>query len=163
MIIGPRAALWSLAFFAAVFALFLTAAQAEAPIVRAGASFSCTPMAVWDGDGPIWCAEGPRVRLSGIAAREIDGLCKEGHPCPASSGLQARDQLVTLLGGPRGSLPTGHVRVHAAKMTCQSDGGAKGNRTAAWCKTANGLDLNCAMVASGRAVRWDRYWRGHRC
>ena len=46
-----------------------------ASIVPAGQSFNCTPTAVWDGDGPIWCAEGPHIRLSGIAAREMDGSC----------------------------------------------------------------------------------------
>ena len=46
--------------------------------VPAGQSFTCTPTAVWDGDGPIWCAEGPKVRLAGISAREIDGTCTAG-------------------------------------------------------------------------------------
>lgn len=73
-------------------------------IVARGAAFTCTPVAVWDGDGPIWCAEGPRIRLSGIAAREIDGSCSSGHPCPTSSGTAARDHLVGLLGGSRGRL-----------------------------------------------------------
>lgn len=134
-----------------------------AEIIAAGAAFICTPTAVWDGDGPIWCAEGPRIRLSGIAAREIDEACKPGHPCPSASGAAARDHLVGLLGGARGTLPTGHVRVVARPMTCLSDGSAGGSRTAAWCRTSSGIDLNCAMVASGRAMRWDRYWRGHRC
>lgn len=132
-------------------------------IVAAGSAFVCTPTAVWDGDGPIWCAEGPRIRLSGIAAREIDGSCQPGHPCPSASGVEARDQLVRLLGGSRGRLATGHVRVVAAPMNCRSDGSAKGSRTAAWCRTSSGVDLNCAMVASGRAVRWQRYWGRHRC
>ena len=44
-----------------------------ASIVAAGASFACTPTRVWDGDGPVWYAEGPHVRLAGIAAREMDG------------------------------------------------------------------------------------------
>lgn len=135
----------------------------SASIIAAGASFTCTPTAVWDGDGPIWCAEGPRIRLSGIAAREIDDVCKPGHPCPTATGIEARDQLVRLLGGPRGTLTTGHIQVRAPAMSCRSDGGAKGSRTAAWCTTSSGVELNCAMVASGRAVRWDRYWRGHRC
>lgn len=26
----------------------------SAPIVASGETFSCTPTAVWDGDGPIW-------------------------------------------------------------------------------------------------------------
>jgi endonuclease YncB( thermonuclease family) len=42
-----------------------------AKIIAAGATFACTPIAVWDGDGPVWCAEGPRIRLHGIAAREV--------------------------------------------------------------------------------------------
>ncbi len=58
--------------------------------ISAGQTFNCTPVAVWDGDGPIWCAEGPKIRLAGIAAREIDGICKSGHPCPSASGLAAR-------------------------------------------------------------------------
>jgi endonuclease YncB( thermonuclease family) len=52
--------------------LFLLAAIS---IVPAGQTFQCTPTRVWDGDGPIWCGEGPRIRLSGIAAREMDGSC----------------------------------------------------------------------------------------
>jgi endonuclease YncB( thermonuclease family) len=51
--------------------LFLTAS-----IMPAGQTFECTPIRVWDGDGPVWCAEGSRIRLSGIAAREIDGTCR---------------------------------------------------------------------------------------
>ena len=132
-------------------------------IVAAGSSFICTPSAVWDGDGPIWCVEGPKIRLAGVAAREIDGSCRPGHPCPSSSGLAARDELVRILGGPRGYTSTGHVRVVASPLTCYSDGSAGGSRTAAWCRTLSGIDLNCAMVASRRATRWERYWRGHKC
>lgn len=136
---------------------------ALAQVIAAGLSFACTPTAVRDGDGPIWCAEGPKIRLAGIAAREMDGACRPGHPCPTSSGVAARDRLVGLLGGARGSLPTGHVRVVSGPMRCLSDGSAKGGRTAAWCITSSGVDLSCAMVRSGHAVRWDRFWRGHRC
>lgn len=132
-------------------------------VIAAGQSFSCTPTAVWDGDGPIWCAEGPKIRLSGIAARETDGICKPNHPCPSASGKTPRDKLVQFLGGPRGTLPTGHVQVKAPAMRCLSDGSAGGSRTAAWCVTGSGLDLNCAMVRSGVALRWSRYWGSHRC
>jgi len=134
-----------------------------AQVIAAGLTFTCTPTAVYDGDGPIWCAEGPKVRLAGIAAREMDGSCNSGQPCPSASAKAARDHLVGLFGGPRGTLSTGHVRVEARPMTCRSDGGARGDRTAAWCDMANGTDLNCAMVRSGTTLRWDRYWRGHRC
>lgn len=134
-----------------------------ARIVAAGSSFACTPIAVWDGDGPIWCAEGPKIRLAGIAAREIDESCKTGHPCPTTSGVAARDRLAGLLGGSRGILGTGHVSVRARALRCVSEGSARGDRTAAWCTTAGGVDLNCAMVSSGAALRWPRYWRNHRC
>jgi endonuclease YncB( thermonuclease family) len=136
---------------------------ALATIVAAGTTFTCTPTAVWDGDGPVWCAEGPRVRLAGSAAREIDNTCRPGHPCPDVSGEAARDELVRLLGGPRGRLAHGHIRVTARSMKCVSGGSAGGSRTAAWCVTASGMDLNCAMILSGAAVRWLRYWHGHRC
>ena len=137
--------------------------MATAQVIAAGASFTCTPTAVWDGDGPIWCAEGPKIRLAGIAAREINGECKPSHPCPSASGTDARDALVSQLGGAKGRLATGHVVVRAGPMRCRSDGIAGGSRTAAWCLTASGVDVNCAMLRSGAAVRWDRFWRGHRC
>lgn len=118
--------------------------------VVAGATFSCTPIAVWDGDGPIWCAEGPKVRLGGIAAREMDGTCRKGHPCPLASATAARDALVRLLGGPRGRLRTGHIAVRASTMTYLSHGSARGARTAALCSLPGVGDLSCAMVHSDR-------------
>jgi endonuclease YncB( thermonuclease family) len=132
-------------------------------VVVAGASFTCTPIAVWDGDGPIWCAEGPKVRLAGIAAREMDGSCSVNQPCPSASAIAARDVLVNFLGGAKGTMQTGHVKVAAAPMRCRSDGSAGGSRTAAWCTLANGRNLNCEMVRSQTALRWARYWRGHQC
>lgn len=134
------------------------------PIVLAAATlFTCTPTAVWDGDGPIWCAEGPRVRVSGIAAREMDGTCQTNHPCPQASAIAARDALVSLLGGSRGVMRTGHVFVSGQPMRCLSTGPAGGNRTGAWCTLADGRDLSCAMVATGTVVRWELYWQNHRC
>lgn len=139
------------------------AAPAAAQIVPAGNTFQCTPTTVWDGDGPIWCAEGPKVRIAGVAAREIDGTCRPNQPCPAVAALDARDRLVRLLGGPRGTTPDGHVKVRSATMSCFSDGSAGGSRTAAWCRSPVFGDLSCAVVRSGGAIRWPRYWREHRC
>lgn len=129
---------------------------AIAAIVTSGTSFVCTPTHVWDGDGPIWCAEGPKIRLAGIAAREIDGVCNPGHPCPTTSGPAARDALVRLIGRPIGRAQSGHVRVKGATLRCLSEGSGKGLRTAAWCSGPQG-DLSCAMVKGGFALRWDRY------
>ena len=134
-----------------------------ATVVPAGQSFDCTPTAVWDGDGPIWCAEGPHIRLSGIAAREMDGTCSLGHPCPSADPIVARDHLADLVGTPRGFLRSGHVQVSGPTMRCRSAGGAGANRTAAFCVSPKSGDLSCAMVRDGYAARWDRYWKGHRC
>lgn len=136
---------------------------AKTPVVPAGQRFQCTPTLVWDGDGPVFCAEGPKLRIAGVAAREIDGSCRTNQPCPPVSGTVARDRLVRILGGARGITADGHVVVRAATMTCMSDGSAGGARTAAWCTSPAFGDLSCAVVASGGAVRWPRYWRDHRC
>jgi endonuclease YncB( thermonuclease family) len=135
----------------------------QVAVVPAGQSFECTPTRVWDGDGPIWCTEGPRIRLSGIAAREIDGTCRQNQPCPEADAEEARDALVRLVGRPTGRANEGHVLVEGPTMRCISDGGGGGSRTAAWCVSPIGGDLNCAMVKSGYALRWDRYWRNHVC
>lgn len=136
------------------------------PVILAASLFLCTPVAVYDGDGPVWCAEGPRIRISGIAAREMDGTCRANQPCPDASAIEARDALVALLGGARGIIRHGdsiHIRVTAPTMRCISTGPAVGHRTGAWCTLADGRDLSCAMVAGGTVLRWARYWRGHRC
>ncbi len=165
------------AALAALLALVLAGCDAAAPSAQAaaaprgpesampatGASFACTPVKVWDGDGPIHCAEGPRVRLAGIAAREMDGSCKPGHPCPGASAEAARDTLAGLLGRRTGASSTGHVEVEGPALACTSEGSAGGKRTAAWCVSPVHGDLSCAMVASGTAERWDRYWGRHSC
>lgn len=139
------------------------AKEAGSQVVPQGQTFICTPIAVWDGDGPIWCAEGPKIRVAGIAAREMDGSCSPGHPCPEVSGIDARDRLVGLLGGHKGKLSTGHIKVASPPLRCVSDGSAKGSRTAAWCTSPVFGDLSCAVVKAGGALQWDRYWQGHRC
>ncbi len=141
-----------------MFALLLAAA-----VIPSGQSFQCTPVRVWDGDGPIWCAEGPHVRLSGIAARELDGSCSVGHPCPDADPVAARNALVRLIGKPTGQSREGHVLVSGPAMMCRSDGGAGGNRTAAFCVSPQSGDVSCNMVTGGWAAIWPKYWRRHKC
>lgn len=123
-----------------------------------GRPFACTPVRVWDGDGPIWCAEGPRIRLAGIAAREMDETCLPGHPCPEASAAQAKATLVRLIGRQVGQSEEGHALVLGPTLFCQSNGGAGGVRTAAWCSSPSLGDLSCAMLAAKMVARWDRYW-----
>ena len=134
-----------------------------AAIVPAGQSFACTPIRVWDGDGPIWCAEGPHVRLSGIAAREMDGTCNAGQPCPPVDPITSRDALASLVGAVRGQSREGHVLVSGPALSCLSIGGAGGSRTAAWSVAPTCGDLSCVMVQNGWALKWERYWCGHFC
>lgn len=131
--------------------------------IPAGQSFVCTPTRVWDGDGPIWCDEGPHVRLAGVAAKEMDGTCRSNQPCPKASAEQARDKLVSLIGKHIGWSSQGHALVKGPSMICRSDGSAGGNRTAAWCKSPISGDVNCAIIRSGVAMKWDKYWSNHRC
>ena len=135
----------------------------SAAIVPAGSDFTCTPVAVWDGDGPVWCAEGPHIRLAGIAAREMDGSCRSNQPCPDASAIVARDGLVSLLGRPIGRRPEGHILIEGPSLKCTSEGGAGGNRTAAWCISPVVGDVSCVMVERGWALIWPKFWRGHRC
>lgn len=141
-----------------IISLLLTAA-----IVLSGQSFACTPVHVWDGDGPIWCAEGPRIRLSGIAARELDGTCKPGHPCPVADPVQSRDALVKFVGRRTGVAREGHIIVKGPAMACRSVGSAGGDRTGAFCVSPLSGDLSCRMVASNWADKWPKYWRRHKC
>ena len=138
-------------------------AFASVPIVPSGQYFMCTPTHVWDGDGPIWCQEGPRVRLAGVAAREMDGTCFRNQPCPRASAEAARDALVALVGSPTGVSRHGHILVVGPTMRCRSNGSAGGNRTAAWCVSPKSGDVNCAIISGGSALKWDRYWKQHRC
>ena len=134
-----------------------------AAVVSAGQTFTCTPTHVWDGDGPVWCAEGPHLRIGGIAAREMDGTCRSNQPCPRATANDARDALVRLFGGPHGTISTGHVVVAGPRLICHSEGSAGGSRTAAWCRLPSGADLSCAMIKTGTVLRWDRYWKGPDC
>ncbi|MGF7150097.1 endonuclease YncB(thermonuclease family) [Sphingomonas zeicaulis] len=118
-------------------------------------SFVCNAVSVWDGDGPITCADGTKIRLAGIATREIDNRCRRGQPCPRPSGAAARDHLVSLLGGARGRTRHGAIRIGPVPLRCAPVGTSYG-RTVAWCRRGT-LDLSCAMVRGGYALRWPRY------
>lgn len=134
-----------------------------ATVIASGQSFTCTPTQVWDGDGPVWCAEGPHLRLAGIAAREMDGTCRANQPCPDASATEARDALVNLLGGARGTRASGHIVVAGPRLACRSEGSAGGSRTAAWCRLPSGQDLSCAMIRTRTVLAWRRYWKGRPC
>jgi endonuclease YncB( thermonuclease family) len=120
----------------------------DAPRVdlAAGKQFPCTVQSVYDGDGPINCAEvdaeGKQVslRLRGIEAREPDNSCQT-EVCPPLSGEQAKAAL---------------TRLAVGRLQCLSYGPSY-NRVDAFCRNASGQDLSCEMLRSGTAVRWAQY------
>ena len=109
------------------------------------ASFSCLAAKVHDGD-TLRCADGTRVRLHAVAAREIDETCSEGHPCPVASAEAARLELVKLA----------ENRILDCRRT-----GRSYNRVTAICDNDDGVEINCAMVRSGATVIWDRFHQQH--
>lgn len=141
----------------------ITEMDSAVSVIPSGERFDCTPHLVWDGDGPIWCEEGPRVRLNGINAREIDETCDDDAPCPNFGGVEARDALAVILGEITGRTGDGHVVVEGPTLSCLSTGGALGERTGAWCEHPDVGDLACLLIEEGIASQWDRYWRDHEC
>ena len=91
----------------------------------------------------------------------LSRMLREGGPDAPPD--EARDALVQILDGARGTSSTGHVLVRGPKLTCRSEGSADGNRTAAWCRLPSGADLSCAMIRTRTVLRWDRYWKGPAC
>lgn len=106
-------------------------------------SFSCRVSGVHDGD-TLRCADGTRVRLHAVAARESDETCSKGHPCPTASGAAARLELVKL--------------AENQILVCRRTGRSY-DRVTAICANESGVEINCAMVRSGTALIWDRYHR----
>lgn len=123
------------------------------PATPTGNMFTCTAKKVHDGDGPIWCSERGadgkpiKIRLQAIAAREIDETCSPGHPCPNASGAAAQQALEKLALG--------------QSLRCEATGTSY-SRVTAWCWREDGVELNCAMVESGTALRWAKYDRQRR-
>lgn len=74
-----------------------------APVVAAPpsrASLNCDVAYVNDGD-TLRCRDGARIRLHATAARERDGTCSPGHPCPAASAEAATRELRAMVSGGR--------------------------------------------------------------
>jgi hypothetical protein len=98
-----------------------------------------------------------------VERRIIDGGCNEGHPCPSTSGIAARNALAGLFGGARGTGQHGHLLVRGPALHCVSTGSAGRERVGAWCSSSATGDVSCRMVNGGYALRWNQYWRRRRC
>lgn len=106
-------------------------------------SLTCPVAYITDGD-TLRCRDGTRIRLHAVAARESDGSCSPGHPCPSASASAATAELRRLAAG--------------KTISCEPTGQSY-NRITAICWTPSGEEINCAMVRSGVALVWDRFNR----
>lgn len=115
--------------------------QPQSIAANTSEEFSCEVSAVHDGD-TLYCSDGRRIRLHAIAARELDENCGVGHPCPSVSGAAAKAALVELADG--------------QTLKCRATGTSY-ERIAAICRNEADIEVNCAMVERGVALRWDKF------
>lgn len=115
-------------------------------------TFHCTVTRVHDGDGPLWCANGIKIRVAGIQAPDFEGAepcrrARSGYDC---SGVRAaRSQKIV-------------ERLTLRKtLVCQPVDRSYA-RVVARCTLPDGRSLSCAILAAGAATRWDSYWRRYR-
>ena len=106
---------------------------------------SCTVQSITDGD-TFRCSNGTRIRLSSIDTPEMPGSCRPGRTCAPGDPYAAKAALQRLIGG---------RTVQCEKVGMSYD------RVAAWC-SVNGMDLSCAMVRSGHAIRLPQHDRQRR-
>lgn len=134
---------WPPASASGSIALRSTPADDRDKSAPASASLRCTVAYINDGD-TLRCGDGTRIRLHAVAARESDGRCSPGHPCPSASAAAATAQLERLAAG--------------RTLACRPIGRSY-DRISAICWTPEGEEINCAMVRSGTALIWDRFNR----
>jgi len=130
----------AMAVFAAVFLWSNDAATSDA-LLDTTTGFECQVEKITDGD-TLRCADGTRIRLHAIAARESNETCSPGHPCPSASAASATAKLSDL--------------AYGQTLRCERIGSSY-DRVTAICRNENNIEINCAMVQSGTALIWPRY------
>ena len=100
-----------------------------------GVTFSCTVTRITDGD-TLRCSDGTRVRIAGIDAPEISG-CGEGRQCVQGDAEASKRSLAGLAAG--------------RTLSCRRVGTSY-KRAVAFC-SEGGVDLSCAQVRAGQAVK----------
>lgn len=125
------------------------------PIADLPPPFVCQVVRVHDGDGPLWCRSGERVRIAGIQAPDYASAspCRRpaarraAYSCDSAAAARSR-RIVERL-------------VLRQRISCQPvDRSYK--RIVASCTLPDGRSLSCAAIAAGAAVRWESYWRRYK-
>lgn len=121
-------------------------------IVASAELFSCEVVRVHDGDGPLWCRSGQKVRIAGVQAPDFKNTepCRQqrpGYVCNDAAAVRSRRATEKLV-------------LHRA-LACLPVGRSYG-RIVARCTLPDGRSLSCALIARGAATRWQSYWRRYR-
>lgn len=107
-------------------------------IAVALATFVCPAPTHHDGDAVRCRGLAPAIRLYGIDAPEMPGSCRLGRRCAPGDPFASRSHLVELTRG--------------RQVVCYPSGETSYGRIVARC-SADGVDLSCAMVRDGYAIR----------
>jgi endonuclease YncB( thermonuclease family) len=114
--------------------------------------FVCQVVKVHDGDGPLWCANGRKVRVAGVQAPDWEDAApcrqkKAGYVCDdAKAAVSQRIAARLVLGKALDCRPVDR----------------SWKRTVARCTLPDNRSLSCALIAAGAATRWDSYWRRYK-
>lgn len=115
-------------------------------------AFECRVTKVHDGDGPLWCADGRKVRIAGTQSPDFEDTdpCRRGKAAYVCSDVLARrsQQIVERL-------------TLNLTLRCQPVDRSY-SRIVARCTLPDGRSLSCATIAAGAAQRWDYYWRRYK-
>ncbi len=117
--------------------------------------FVCEVVKVHDGDGPLWCRSGQKVRVAGIQAPDFESAepcCRldarrANYTCDDAAAARSQQTVSGLTLGKR--------------LVCQPTGTSY-KRVVPRCTLPDGRSLSCAAIAAGAAVRWDTYWRRYK-
>ena len=115
-------------------------------------SFVCQVAKVYDGDGPLWCKNGIKVRVAGVQAPDFE----RAEPCRRrAAGYVCDDRKAAASQRIAARIVLGKA------LSCQPVGRSY-QRVVARCTLPDGRSLSCALIAAGAAARWDSYWRRYK-
>ena len=118
-------------------------------------AFICEVVRVHDGDGPLWCRSGQKIRVAGIQAPDFESA----EPCRRPSALRS-SYICDDRAAARSRQIVSRLTLNR-RLSCQPVDRSY-SRVVARCTLPDGRSLSCATIAAGAAVRWNTYWRRYR-
>ena len=117
--------------------------------------FVCEVVKVHDGDGPLWCRSGQKVRVAGIQAPDFENAEPCRRPAARRAAYTCDDTTAQ-----RSQQIVSRLTLNQ-RLVCQPMGTSY-KRVVARCTSPDGRSLSCATIPAGAAVRWDSHWRRYK-